>query len=156
MPAPTPGYIKNMIRRSLREIVDPSPSKGDEERIWQFFNSECAYCGKPLNRAQKEGHIDHLVPSSLGGPNHVSNRVLSCATCNEAEKLDGVWEEFIVRKNPEPAILQGRVAKIHEWQQLNRKPTLDREKLREIESLSDSVVAFYEDKVRAARRINSL
>jgi len=156
MPAPTPGYIKNMIRRSLREIVDPSPSKGDEERIWQFFNLECAYCGKPLKRAQKEGHIDHLVPSSLGGPNYVSNRVLSCATCNEAEKLDGVWEEFMVRKNPEPAILQGRVAKIYEWQQLNRKPTLDRKKLREIESLSDSVVAFYEDKVRAARRINSL
>jgi CRISPR/Cas system Type II protein with McrA/HNH and RuvC-like nuclease domain len=156
MPAPKPGYIKNMIRRSLREIVDPSPSKGDEERIWQFFNSACAYCGKPLKRAQKEGHIDHLVPSSLGGPKHVSNRVLSCATCNEAEKLEGVWEEFMVRKNPEPAILQGRVAKIHEWQQLNRKPTLDREKLREIESLSDSVVAFYEDKVRAARRINSL
>jgi hypothetical protein len=92
----------------------------------------------------------------MGGPNHVSNRVLSCATCNEAEKLDRVWEEFMVRKNPEPAILQGRVAKIHEWQQLNKKPTVDREKVREIESLSNSVVAFYEDKVRAARRINRL
>lgn len=27
MPAPTPAYVKNIIRRSLREIVDPSPKK---------------------------------------------------------------------------------------------------------------------------------
>ena len=41
MPAIKPGYVRNMIRRSLREIVDPSPTKQDEERIWEFFNSEC-------------------------------------------------------------------------------------------------------------------
>ena len=123
MPAITPGYVKNVIRRSLREIVDPSPTKEDEERIWKFFNSECAYCGKPLSKLQKQGHIDHLVPSSLGGPNHISNRVLSCATCNDAEKLDG-------------------------------KPTLNQEKLREIESLRESAVAFYDAKVKAARKLN--
>ncbi len=38
MPAPTPGYVKNMIRRSLREIVDPSPTKKDEEGIWKYFD----------------------------------------------------------------------------------------------------------------------
>jgi len=31
MPAPTPGYVKNMICRSLREIVDPSPTKKNVE-----------------------------------------------------------------------------------------------------------------------------
>ena len=97
MPAITPGYVKNVIRRSLREIVDPSPTKEEEVRIWKFFNSECAYCGKPLSKPQKQGHIDHLFPSSLDGPNHISNRVLSCATCNEAEKLDGAWQEFMVQ-----------------------------------------------------------
>ncbi len=87
MPAPTPGYVKNMIRRSLRETIDPSPTKKEETRIWDFFNSECAYCGKKLRKINKEGHIDHLVPSALGGANHISNRVLSCADCNEKEKL---------------------------------------------------------------------
>jgi len=73
MPAPTPGYVKNIVRRSLREIVDPSPSKKDE---------------------YKEGHMDHLVSSSVGGSNQISNRVLSCASCNEKEKLDMPWEQF--------------------------------------------------------------
>jgi len=156
MPAITPGYAKNVIRRSLREIVDPSPTKEDQERIWKFFNSECAYCGKPLNKLQKQGHIDHLFPSSLGGPNHISNRALSCATCNEAEKLDGAWQEFMVQKNQDPAVLRARIAKIHEWQKLNEKPTLNQEKLRKIESLSESAVAFYDANVKVARKLNKL
>jgi len=156
MPAITPGYVKNMIRRSLREIVDPSPTKEDEERIWKFFNSECAYCGKPLSKLQKQGHIDHLFPSSLGGPNHISNRVLSCATCNEAEKLDGAWQEFIVQKNRDPAVLRARIAKIHEWQKLNGKPRLNQEKLRRIESLSESAVTLYDAKVKAVRKLSKL
>ena len=156
MPAITPGYVKNMIRRSLREIVDPSPTKEDEERIWKFFNSECAYCGKPLSKLQKQGHIDHLFPSSLGGPNHISNRVLSCATCNEAEKLDRAWQEFMVQKNREPAVLRARIAKIHEWQKLHGKPKLNQEKLRKIESLSESVVTLYDAKVKAVRKLSKL
>jgi hypothetical protein len=32
MPAPTPAYVKNMIHRSLREIIDPSPTKEDKEK----------------------------------------------------------------------------------------------------------------------------
>jgi len=156
MPAITPGLVKNMIRRSLREIVDPSPTKEDKERIWKFFNSECAYCGKPLIKLQKQGHIDHLFPSSLGGPNHISNRVLSCATCNEAEKLDRAWQEFMRQKNREPAVLRARIAKIHEWQKLNGKPKLNQGKLRKIESLSESAVTLYDAKVKVVRKLSKL
>ena len=153
MPAPTPGYVKNMIRRSLREIVDPSPTKEDEEKIWKFFGSECAYCGKQLHKARKEGHIDHLTPASLGGSNHIANRVLSCATCNEAEKLDAPWQEFIRWKNQDPAVARTRMDKIRQWQRLNGAPTLDRDKLEEIERLGESVVAYYDAKVEEARRL---
>jgi len=153
MPAPTPGYVKNIIRRSLREIVDPGPIKEDEERIWKFFENKCAYCGKPLRKLQKEGHIDHLVPASLGGPNHISYRVLSCANCNEAEKLDAPWQEFITRKNQDPEVARTRVDKIREWQKLNGGLVLDKKKLREIAGLSESVVAYYDAKVKEARRL---
>lgn len=153
MPAPTPGYVKNMIRRSLREIVDTSPTKKDEEGIWNFFDSKCVYCGKPLRKTQKEGHIDHLLPASLGGPNHISNRVLSCATCNEAEKLDGAWQEFILWKNQDPDITRRRIARIHEWQKLNGEPLLDKNKLREINRLSELVAAYYDVKVKEAREL---
>ena len=152
MPVPSPGYVKNMIRRSLREIIDPSPTKEDVEKIWKFFDSKCAYCGKPLIKLQKEGHIDHLFPASLGGPNHISNRVLSCAACNEAEKLDGEWHEFILRKNQDPEFVRTRVARIREWQKLNGEPVLDKNKLREIERLSDLTAAYYDVQVENARR----
>jgi len=162
MPAPTPGYVKNMIRRSLREIIDPSPSKKDENKIWEFFQNQCAYCGTQVQKSQKgvqlqktkkEGHIDHLLPSSLSGPNYISNRVLACATCNQAEKLDGEWHEFILSKNKALDLARARIAKIHEWQELNGKPVLDKDKLRQIEKLSDSAVAFYQAKVNEARKL---
>jgi len=153
MPAPTPGYVKNMIHRSLREIVDPSPTKEDVERIWKFFNCECMYCGTPLRKLQEEGHIDHLLPASLGGPNHISNRVLSCATCNEAEKLDGAWQEFTLRKNQDPEVVRTRIARIREWQKLNGELVLDKNKLLEIEGLSESAAAYYDAKVKEARRL---
>lgn len=153
MPASNPPYVKNMIRRSLREIVDPSPTRKDEEKIWKFFDCKCAYCGKPLRKLQKEGHIDHLFPATLGGPNHISNRVLSCATCNEAEKLDTAWQEFILRKNQDPEVARTRIARIREWQQLNGEPLLDKNKLCEIERLSESAIAYYDTKVEKARRL---
>lgn len=81
---------------------------------------------KPLHKLQKEGHINHLLPASLGGPNHISNRVLSCATCNEAEKLDRAWEEFILRKNQGPEVVRTRIARIREWQKLNGELVLTR------------------------------
>jgi len=61
-----------------------------------------------------------------------------------------------VQKNQNPAVLRVRIAKIHEWQKLNGKPTLNQEKLREIESLSESAVVFYDAKVKAARKLNKL
>jgi len=153
MPAPTPSYVKNMISRSLREIVDPSPTKKAKERIWKFFDYQCAYCGKLLRKTQKEGHIDHLSPTSLGGSNHISNLVLSCATCNEAEKLDGAWQEFILRKNQDPEVVRTRIAKIREWQRLNGGPVLDKNKLCEIDRLSELAAAYYDMKVKEARKL---
>jgi len=32
VPGPTPAYVKNTIRHSLREIVDPNSTKEDKER----------------------------------------------------------------------------------------------------------------------------
>ena len=97
---------------------------------------------------QKQGHIDHLVPSSRGGSNHISNRVLSCATCNEAEKLDAPWQEFILKKNEDSAVARVRAAKILRWCKINGEPVLDKAKLRRIEELSGAAETYYSLKVR--------
>ena len=151
MPAPTPGYIKNMIRRSFRELVDPSPSKKDEKRIWEFFNYECAYCGKKLDKNKKEGHIDHLISSSIGGINHISNRVLSCAACNEKEKLDMDWQKFLKSKIPDKDLAEKRKLKIIEWQKQNKFYPANESLMKAIESASDSVVTCYEKKIKYVR-----
>jgi len=155
MPAPTPGYIKNMIRRSLREVVDPSPSKSDERKMWEFFNSECAYCGKKIRKENKEGHIDHLISCSKGGSNQITNRVLSCASCNEKEKLDMYWEEFLAQKNPDKNILTKRKEKILAWQRLHKQVSFNKKILEKIESISDKLVAYYDKKVRYIRGLRN-
>jgi len=155
MPTPTPGYIKNMIRRSFREIIDPSPSKKDEKRIWKFFNYECAYCGKKLDKSKKEGHIDHLVSSSCGGKNHISNRVLSCASCNEKDKLDMDWQEFLKSKISDKNLTETRKSKIIKWQKQNKFQPLNQRLLKEIELVSNSVVAFYDKKTKYIRDLKN-
>lgn len=115
MPAPTPGYVKNMIRRCFREQVDKSPTKAQTDRIWRYFENSCAYCGAMLDRSKKEGHIDHLVSASQGGANNISNRVLSCANCNEKEKLDEDWMEFLARKVACTSTRKERVNRIEQW-----------------------------------------
>jgi CRISPR/Cas system Type II protein with McrA/HNH and RuvC-like nuclease domain len=153
MPAPTPGFVKNMIGRSFKELVDPSPTKKDKRRIWEFFASKCAYCGKELDKNKKEGHIDHLVSSSVGGPNHVSNRVLSCASCNEEEKLDKDWRGFLLAKVADKQLAETRKSKIVEWQKQNAFIGVRKALMKEIDSAIHAVVNVYDQKVRHIRKL---
>jgi 5-methylcytosine-specific restriction endonuclease McrA len=123
MPSYTPSYVKNIIRGSLSEIINPSPSEKEVGDIWSFFDSRCAYCGKKLDKSRREGHIDHLIPKSVGGVNHISNRVLACGTCNGDEKRDAHWAEFIIDKySKNRAMVKLRIARIKTWQALNTPP----------------------------------
>ena len=155
MPAPTPGYVKNIIRRSLREVIDPSPSKKDEQKIWEFFSSKCAYCGKKVRKEYKEGHIDHLVSSSCGGSNQISNRVLSCASCNEKEKLDKPWEKFLAQKCSSKRIEAERKEKILKWQKTHKEFTLSKEILNKVESLANHITSYYSEKIEQARNLRN-
>lgn len=63
--------IKTVVRRAKRSL--------------QHVVS-CAYCAKVGNEQLgpdgRNWHIDHIEPKSLGGSNHPTNLVKSCATCN--------------------------------------------------------------------------
>jgi 5-methylcytosine-specific restriction endonuclease McrA len=41
---------------------------------------QCAYCSRDL--FQFEMHIDHIIPSCIGGTNNLNNLVLTCSRCN--------------------------------------------------------------------------
>lgn len=142
------------MRRSLRELVDRSPTRAKTDSIWAYFDSRCAFCGDSLDRSKKEGHIDHLVSASQGGANHISNRVLSCANCNEKEKLDALWEEFLDRKVMDPSTRQSRKEKILDWQRLHGASDneLSKAMAKLLEHASVEVEELYSQKVKEIRR----
>lgn len=82
----TPSMAKNKIRRSLIAICDPHPSRKEVDALWAYFDSQCAYCRKPLDRASRVGHMDHLIPTTEGGSNSIFNHALSCGKCNGDDK----------------------------------------------------------------------
>ncbi|MBN1203841.1 MAG: HNH endonuclease [Myxococcaceae bacterium] len=144
---------KSMIRRSLFEIIDPQPTPAQEARLWVHFGSACAYCGLTLVQGEKQAHLDHLVPSSAGGRNHVVNRVLACAPCNEGGKRDLDWETFLRAKCTVDAEFETRRARILAWQaqfevgDLQLPPAL----IEEIEKARVRVIAAYDSAVAQVR-----
>jgi CRISPR/Cas system Type II protein with McrA/HNH and RuvC-like nuclease domain len=112
----TPAQVKCIIRRGLRNLIDPELTRNQKNEIWASFNSQCAYCGTALNQKLREGHIDHLVSESAGGKNCAFNRVLACAPCNGNEKRETDWKEFLKSKCSNEEVFQTRLQKIMAWQ----------------------------------------
>jgi hypothetical protein len=115
MPNTTIPYARNVIRRALIGIIDPEPSKSAITHLWEYFENRCAYCGDQLIRGDRRGHVDHLISRAEGGGNHISNRVLSCATCNGDEKRDRDWLEFLREKTKDEVTFRTRFNVIEDW-----------------------------------------
>lgn len=69
-----------------------SSNENVRKQILNLTGGRCFYCDVEvvpystfrhagIDR-EKELHIDHIVPKSSGGPDHISNYVPSCAKCN--------------------------------------------------------------------------
>ena len=153
MPAVTTAYVKNIIRRGFSELVDSSPTREEQEMVWAHFENRCAYCGELLRRGAKQGHIDHLVSASQGGANALGNRVLSCASCNEREKLDRPWETFLRKKATSDAVFLKRRERILEWQQAHPVPNGQgrEDRVSFARSRADEVVACFDKAVAQVR-----
>lgn len=72
-------------------------------------NAKCYWCGKKLllypqtpsqklNHGSKQMEIDHILPVTIGGSNHISNLVGSCRQCNlqRAHWLEKSRHRFII------------------------------------------------------------
>lgn len=111
----TPSMAKNSMRRCLVAILDPHPSPSEIAELWSYFESSCAYCGIPLDRASRNGHLDHILPTAMGGSNDIHNHLLSCARCNGDEKREEEWASFLARKVTDTAVAAERRAHILAW-----------------------------------------
>lgn len=87
-----PAWLKNIARRVLWAALENDISKDERAAMLKHFEGGCAYCRVALGN---RWHADHVVAVDKGGFNHVSNRVPSCARCNEQEKREMDWLEFL-------------------------------------------------------------
>jgi 5-methylcytosine-specific restriction endonuclease McrA len=65
--------------RSRKRANGGTLSKGLAEKLFKLQQGKCPCCKQPLGRNY---HLDHIVPTALGGSNSDDNMQLLRATCN--------------------------------------------------------------------------
>lgn len=72
------------LRDHKDEIAGPETHNKSDPKIRAHVlsktNGQCVYCDAEIN--QQEMHVDHIVPVLHGGPDHVTNYVPACPSCN--------------------------------------------------------------------------
>lgn len=68
------------------QLTDPEVRR----QVLAMTDGRCTYCATAVSDAPIEGQsvkmfVEHVVPASKGGPNHLVNYVPSCGSCNSAK-----------------------------------------------------------------------
>lgn len=75
----------------------PPPQSPQRDRVIRRDGRRCRYCGRPViegaARPCDRLTIDHVTPTSRGGSNWASNRVVASESCNH-QKADRTLEEW--------------------------------------------------------------
>jgi predicted restriction endonuclease len=90
--------VQSIIFQMYQDFVNESPSHDEHpinspevrKHVLAMTDGKCSYCGKTLSDAGAGNHADafcveHVVPLSEGGPNHIKNYVPACGSCNSAK-----------------------------------------------------------------------
>ncbi len=102
------------LTERLREHSISNPEV--RETVWNLTEGLCFHCDIPLIRngeaeqlADRSNvfHVDHLVPKSLGGPDHLANYVPSCERCNVSKGTRSYAEFKASRVAPKLTVVVG-------------------------------------------------
>lgn len=69
-------------KRTTKTSTKPKISKMLRFEILQRDNFTCQYCKRNKEEDGVKLHVDHIVPTSKGGSDHMKNLVTSCQDCN--------------------------------------------------------------------------
>jgi 5-methylcytosine-specific restriction endonuclease McrA len=76
-------------------------------KVWAITEGRCIYCDVELTRErdpedpQRCFVVDHVVPKAAGGPDHLTNYVPACASCNGG-KAARPWFDFVRKRHAAP------------------------------------------------------
>jgi 5-methylcytosine-specific restriction endonuclease McrA len=80
--------VKPLIDRTARPSRDQDVCSRHREMLFKAQDGQCALCGQVLDFAPKFGSLDHCLPLSEGGRDHLGNLVLTHTECNRARSND--------------------------------------------------------------------
>jgi hypothetical protein len=133
MPPNAVKTIKDLIFWQYAKLISKSAGFGINERAFQMSKfkelqegkiiwstnirewikehenpNECIYCGIKQNLT-----IEHILPTSRGGPNTSDNTVWICKSCNSKKGDKGLYEYFgLENKDKIPRIAEGKYLKL--------------------------------------------
>lgn len=102
------GYLYNLHTCSSAEA-----KRMWKESIKNQWDNRCAYCGSTENLS-----LDHIVPQSKGGSNHITNVLCACTKCNG----DKGHEDWIIWFIQQPFFTEERREAIEDWMKTEEEP----------------------------------
>jgi hypothetical protein len=99
----------HMQVRALQERKKEHAIHSPEVRaqVWAITEGRCIYCDVELTRERDPDDpqrcfvVDHVVPKAAGGPDHLTNYVPACASCNGG-KAARPWFDFVRKRHAAP------------------------------------------------------
>jgi 5-methylcytosine-specific restriction protein A len=84
-----------------------NPSDQAKLRVLRLCGYKCSYCGVSGSEAELE--IDHIIPISKGGSNHLANLTTACRSCNQSksDSLDFTATKKHIETKNDPSSLVG-------------------------------------------------
>lgn len=107
---------------------------------------KCQYCG--VLAADKQLHVDHIIPVSKGGSNELLNLVTACVDCNLGKNDRGLSDDAVVRKQQkQQEISQSKINELEMVAKWHRDSgdAIDRT-VKEIEKYLNDKIGFFTEK----------
>lgn len=102
------GFIMDRMKKLKQGEIEMSDVVREDRYQMQEGMEECIYCGATENIT-----FDHLIPTSEGGPDIISNQVPACQSCNSSKGARDVIEWYQEENTSIPRIVWGKYLKLH-------------------------------------------
>lgn len=103
---PTPPYKPGYFYNNLHGILTGLGTTSRATTLKHIDARACALCAMPVDLTKTV--LDHLMPQSKGGPDHLDNTLLLCKACNSSKGAKDLLAWWMFR-GLDPATIDRRI-----------------------------------------------